>query len=66
MPFGLVVSRAIAGLAGVETPMIDEVIAWAGARLGKDYLGRDGGEACIPQKYGLGNLEALIAFATET
>ncbi|MEE9618407.1 MAG: NAD/NADP octopine/nopaline dehydrogenase family protein [Anaerolineae bacterium] len=66
VPFGLVVSRAIAGLAGVETPMIDEVIAWAGARLGKDYLGRDGGEARIPQKYGLGNLEALIAFATET
>ncbi len=66
VPFGLVVSRAIAGLAGVETPMIDEVIAWAGARLGKDYLGRDGGEARIPQKYGLGDLEALIAFATET
>ena len=66
VPFGLVVSRAIAGLAGVETPMIDEVIAWAGARLGKDYLGRDGSEARTPQKYGLGNLEALIAFATET
>ncbi len=66
VPFGLAVNWAIAGLAGVETPMIDEVIAWAGARLGKDYLGRDGGEARIPQKYGLGDLEALIAFATET
>jgi hypothetical protein len=63
VPFGLAVSRAIAELAGVETPTMGEVIAWAGAQLGKDYLGRDAREARIPQKYGLGNLEALIAFA---
>jgi hypothetical protein len=63
VPFGLAVSRAIASLAGVETPTMDEVIAWAGAQLGKDYLGRDAKETRIPQKYGLGNLEALIAFA---
>jgi len=60
VPFGLAVSRAIAGLAGVETPTMDEVIAWAGAQLGKDTS-----EARIPQKYGLGDLEQLIAFATE-
>lgn len=64
VPFGLAVSRAIAGLAGVKTPAIDEVIAWAGARLGKDYLVQDAGEARIPQKYGLESLEQLIAFAT--
>ena len=64
VPFGLAVSRAIAGLAGVETPTMDRVIAWAGAQLDKDYLGRDAGEARIPQKYGLRSLEALIAFAT--
>jgi hypothetical protein len=62
VPFGLVVSRAIAQLAGVATPTIDEVIAWAGDRLGTDYLGRDAGEARIPQKYGLETLEQLVAF----
>jgi len=65
VPFGLAVSRAIAVLAGVETPVMDEVIVWAGARLGKDYLGRDTDETRVPQKYGLGDLEMLIAFATE-
>jgi len=65
VPFGLVVSRAIAGLAGVSTPAMDRVIAWAGAQLGKDYLGRDAGAARIPQNYGLENLEPLLAFARE-
>lgn len=64
VPFGLAVSRAIAGLTGVETPTMDEVTAWAGAQLSKDYLGRDATEARIPQKYGLESLEALIAFVT--
>jgi len=44
---------------GVETPTMDEVIAWAGAQLGKDTS-----ESRIPQKYGLRSLEALIAFVT--
>jgi len=65
VPFGLAVSRAIASLAGVETPTLDEVIAWAGAQLGKDYLGRDVAEARIPQKYGLESLEHLVDFAAE-
>jgi hypothetical protein len=66
VPFGLAASRAIAGMAGVETPVMDRVIAWAGERLGRDYLGRDAGEARIPQKYGLKTLEQLIAFTTES
>ena len=66
VPFGLVVSRAIAGLAGVETPTMDEVTIWAGSRLGKDYLDQDICEARIPQKYGLESLEQVIAFAAET
>jgi len=65
VPFGLAVSRAVAEMAGLETPKVDEVMGWAGAQLGKDYLGRDAGEARIPQRYGLQDLEALIAFATE-
>jgi len=65
VPFGLAVSRAIGALAGVETPAMDRVIAWAGERLGKDYLGRDALEARIPQRYGLEDLEALMAFTKE-
>ncbi|HEY54650.1 MAG TPA: hypothetical protein G4N94_14485 [Caldilineae bacterium] len=61
VPFGLAVSRAIAQLAGVETPTMDKVIAWASEKLNKDYLGRDMNEARIPQKYGLENLEQLLA-----
>jgi hypothetical protein len=65
VPFGLAVSRAIAALADVETPTVDEVIAWAGARLGKDYLGRGAAEARLPQNYGLESLAQLLAFAAE-
>ena len=66
VPFGLAVSRAIAALADVETPTVDTVIAWAGERLGKDYLGRDASEARVPQRYGLESLTQLLAFAGET
>ena len=62
VPFGLAISRAIAQLAEVETPTMDKVIAWAGDKLGKDYLGRNLAEARIPQRYGLENLEQLLAF----
>ncbi len=65
VPFGLAVSRAIAVLAGVDTPAMDRVIAWAGELQGKDYLGRDAGQTRIPQNYGLDSLERLIAFAHE-
>jgi opine dehydrogenase len=65
VPFGLAVSRAIATLAGVETPTMDRVIAWAGRRLGKDYMGRDAALGRIPHRYGLDSLERLVAFADE-
>jgi hypothetical protein len=65
VPFGLAVTRAIAALANLATPMMDEVIGWAGARLGKDYLGQDVNAARIPQRYGLESLAQLIAFEAE-
>jgi hypothetical protein len=65
VPFGLAASRAIATLAGVETPTIDRVMTWAGKRLGKDYLGSDAGQTRIPQNYGLESLDRLLAFANE-
>ena len=66
VPFGLAVSRAIAKMADVRTPTMDKVIAWAGARLGKDSLGCDAGQARIPQAYGLDSLDQLLSFAAET
>jgi hypothetical protein len=66
VPFGLAVSRAIAQMADVRTPTMDRVIAWAGARLSKDYLGRDASQARIPQAYGLDSLDQLLSFAAET
>jgi hypothetical protein len=65
VPFGLAVSLAIARLAGVATPTMERVIAWAGSRLGKDYLNVDADEARTPQKYRLETLEQLIDFTTE-
>ena len=66
VPYGLSVSRAIANMADVQTPTMDKVIAWAGAWLGEDYLGRDAGQARIPQTYGLSNLDHLFSFAAES
>jgi len=65
VPFGLAVSRAIALLAGVDTPAMDRVIAWAGERLGKDYLGHDADQTRRPQSYELASLQQLIAFTNE-
>jgi hypothetical protein len=66
VPFGLVPTRALAELANVRTPAIDEVIDWAQGALGKVYLvggrlrGRDAGELPIPQNYGVSGLFNLI------
>jgi hypothetical protein len=65
VPYGLAVSRAIAAMAGVDTPAMDRVIAWAGGHLGRDYLTHDAHQARIPQRYGLDSLQRLIAFANE-
>ena len=66
VPFGLVPTRALAELANVRTPAIDEVIDWAQGALGKVYLvggrlqGPDAGELPIPQNYGVSGLSDLI------
>ena len=66
VPYGLVVTRAIAELAGVDTPALDRVIDWAQERMGVRYLvggslrGPDAGALPIPQNYGIDSLEALL------
>lgn len=66
VPFGLAVTRGIAELAGVDTPMMDAVITWAQEGLGKEYLadgklqGRDVPATRAPQRYGFQDLDQLI------
>jgi hypothetical protein len=71
VPFGLVVTRALAQIAAVETPTIDEVIAWAQSVLQKDYLvddelrGTDAKDLPIPQNYGVSTVSDLIDWYAE-
>lgn len=66
VPFGLLVTKGIALVVGVETPMIDEVITNISAWIGKEYLidgeliGRDVMRTRAPQRYTLDSLEGLI------
>lgn len=69
VPFGLLVTRGIAELAGVDMPVVDQVLAWAQQKLGKAYLvagrvaGRDVTESRAPQRFGMRTLEALLEVA---
>jgi NAD/NADP octopine/nopaline dehydrogenase, alpha-helical domain/NADP oxidoreductase coenzyme F420-dependent len=66
VPYGLLVTRAIAELVGVETPGIDRVVRWAEANMGAEYMlgnrvaGRDTHGLPLPQNYGIDSLDALI------
>lgn len=66
VPYGLLVTRGIAELAGVATPASDRVILWAQERLGKDYLaggrvaGRDVAGSRAPQRFGIQSVEELV------
>lgn len=66
VPYGLLVTRGIAELAGVATPTIDRVLNWAQERLGKEYLvagrvaGRDLAQSRAPQRFGIRSVQGLI------
>lgn len=66
VPYNLLVTRGIAALAGVSTPVIDAVLDWAQARLGKQYLvegrleGRDLPDSRAPQRYAISSLDQLV------
>nr|CAL90921.1 strombine dehydrogenase [Arenicola marina] len=69
IPFGLVVMRGIATLAGVATPSMDKVITWAQGCLGKEYLvgdqltGKDIPATRCPQAYNLPCLDTILGLA---
>jgi hypothetical protein len=66
VPYGLVITRALADIVNVRTPTIDEVIRWAQSVMEKVYLvgeeleGRDVGDLPIPQHHGVSALSDLI------
>lgn len=66
LPFGLLVTKGIASVVGVETPMIDEVIINTSAWIGKEYLvdgkltGHDIVATRTPQRYKIDSLEGLV------
>ena len=68
VPYGLVVTKAIAQLAKVDMPMIDEVILTISKWIGKEYIkggyleGKDIKDTRIPQNYGMKNLEEIIIY----
>jgi NAD/NADP octopine/nopaline dehydrogenase, alpha-helical domain len=70
VPFGLVVTRALAEIAAVATPTIDEVIRWAQSVLQKSYLigdgsrGPDAKDIPVPQNYGVSTVAELIDWYT--
>jgi hypothetical protein len=72
VPFGLVATRALAELADVETPTIDEVIRWAQSVLHKTYLvdeglrGHDARDLPIPQNHGISTVSDLVDWYAES
>lgn len=66
VPYNLLVTRGIAELAGVSTPVIDKVLSWAQKRLEKEYLtsgkmqGADFHYTRSPQSYGFTNLDQFM------
>ncbi|XP_076440474.1 opine dehydrogenase-like [Babylonia areolata] len=67
VPFGLVVTKGLAQLAGVPSPETDRVLAWCQEKLGKEYIvgtelkGKDLASTRAPQAYGYKSLDDLVA-----
>jgi hypothetical protein len=66
VPFGLVVIRGIAEIAGTPTPCMDRVLAWCQDKLGKEYLvrssltGKDVSNTRCPQRYGFTTMADIL------
>jgi opine dehydrogenase len=71
VPFGLVITRALADIVNVKTPTIDEVVRWAQSAMQKVYLtggkleGPDALGLPIPQHHGVSALSDLIEWYSD-
>jgi len=70
IPFGLLIIKGVAAIAGTATPVIDTVITWAQMMMHKEYIingkleGKDIAETLIPQNAGIVTTAELIRQAT--
>jgi hypothetical protein len=70
VPFGLVVTKGIAGMCGLPTPTIDQVLATTSRWMDAEYyidgkaVGRDIGKTRHPVNFGITKLEQLFPRAT--
>lgn len=68
VPYGLLVSKSIAMMVNIETPVIDEVIDSLGKWTGNDYMGnlksllKFASQSRIPQFYGVNNINDYIKY----
>jgi NAD/NADP octopine/nopaline dehydrogenase, alpha-helical domain len=68
VPFGLVVVRSIAEIAGVPTPHIDTVLKWCQEKMGNEYLvgsrltGKDLAETRCAQRYGFTTTDDILGY----
>ena len=66
VPYGLVVTRGLAELADLPTPMTDRVITWAQGVLEEEYVidgklrGASVASSRAPQRYGFTSLDELV------
>lgn len=66
IPYGIVIQRAVAEIAGAPTPLFDEIILWAQRILGVEYLvdgriaGRNAADLPIPQTFGITTRDELV------
>jgi hypothetical protein len=72
VPFGLVITRALAEIVHVKTPTIDEAISWAQSAMQKVYLangkleGPDARGLPIPQHHGVSSLSDVIEWYSDS
>jgi hypothetical protein len=69
VPYGLLVTRGIAELAGVKMPVIDSVLTWAQTRLRKEFLvdghvhGADLPNTRAPQRFAITSFEQYLGIS---
>ena len=75
VPYGLAVTKGLAEILSVPTPVTDRVFAWAQGKLSKEFIVQDGQgsefklkgaevkASRAPQAYGINSLEELLSLA---
>lgn len=67
VPFGIVVMKGIAEIAGVPTPNMDEVMHWCQKQIGKEFIvgtkltGKDLNDSRAPQRFGYKTMDDLFS-----